>query len=80
LRSSNDLLSGEDKQIYTLSNGSQVTIDIITLVDPSFPVSRRIAEAKNLNEVILLRGDPSYSSNINILIEEVLFRLETQLV
>ena len=80
LRSSNDLLSGEEKQIYTLSNGSQVTIDIITLVDPSFPVSRRIAEAKNLNEVILLRGDPSYSSNINILIEEVLFRLETQLV
>ena len=78
LKASNDSLSGGDRPIYTLSNGSQVTIDIITLEDPSFPVSRRVAEAKNLNEVILLRGEPSYSPDANILIEEVIFRLETQ--
>lgn len=78
LRSSNDSLT--DSSIYALSNGRQFTITIETIDDPSYPVKRRFAIAKNLDGVVLLRGEPSYSSNTNILIEEVLFKLENQLV
>jgi hypothetical protein len=80
LQSSNNSLVQEDKELYNLSNGSQVRIEIKTIEDPSFPVNRRYAEAKNLNEVVLLIGEPSYSPDTNILIEEVLFKLENQLV
>lgn len=80
LRSSNDSLVGADSSIYTLNNGRQVKVEIKTIEDPSYPVKRRFAEATNLDQVVLLRGEPSYSSNTNILIEEVLFKLENQLV
>ena len=80
LTSSNDSLTGSTEEIYTLNNGRQVKIKIRTIEDPSYPISRRYAEATNLQQVVLLRGEPSYSSNINILIEEVLFKLENQLV
>lgn len=80
LQSSNNSLVQEDKELYSLSNGSQVRIEIKTIEDPSYPVNRRYAEAKNLNEVVLLIGEPSYSPDTSILIEEVLFKLENQLV
>jgi hypothetical protein len=76
LQDSNTLLEIGDKDLYSLSDGRQVRIEIKTIEDPSYPVNRRFAEAKNLNGGILLVGDPSYSPDTNTLIEETLFKLE----
>lgn len=77
---SNNQQVTEGGDLYTLSNGREVKIIVRTIEDPSYPVNRRVAEARNLNEVVLLTGEPSFSSDKQILIEELLFRLENQLV
>jgi hypothetical protein len=80
IQQSNNQQVMEGDDLYTLSNGREVKIIVRTIEDFSYPVNRRVAEARNLNEVVLLTGEPSFSSDKQVLIEELLFRLENQLV
>jgi hypothetical protein len=73
---SNDRIEGPVP--YVLDNGAQYFIEVIP-VEEGTGVPRRRAQAKNLEGVVVMKGDPSYSSDENILIEELIFRLENQL-
>lgn len=73
---SNDRVEGAIP--YTLDNGSQYFIEVVA-VEEGIGVPRRLAQAKNLDGVVVMKGEPSYSSDENVLIEELIFRLENQL-
>lgn len=65
-----------EPNLYTLEDGRQYVIDVITIQNEELSVPKRFAQAKDLNGVVIIKGETSYSSDKTILIEEVLFRLE----
>ena len=83
-----DKLSEEEKRnrqqlgnfIYKAANGRSYILDIQDDPKSSFAAPRRFAIAKELEEeVIVLRGAPSFASDIEILLDEIKFRLDNQL-
>lgn len=66
--------------IYEAANGIRYLLEIIN--DPNAPsiAPRRFAVAKTLDEgVAVLKGQPSFSSDTEVLLDEVKFRLDNQL-
>lgn len=66
--------------IYEAANGISYLLEIIN--DPNAPsiAPRRFAVAKTLDEgVAVLKGQPSFSSDTEVLLDEVKFRLDNQL-
>ena len=52
-------------------------MDVVTLTDQSINgLERRQATAKNSQGIIMLKGDPSFSSNDQILIDELVFYIK----
>lgn len=71
---------GDDVNTYTAANG--ITYKIEIRQDPNSPsiAPRRFGVALTLDEgVAVLKGQPSFSSDINVLLDEVKFRLDNQL-
>lgn len=52
------------------------TLDILTEENSDFP--RRYAVAKDRKGVIVIKGNPSFTSNVEVLIEEIKFIIDTQ--
>lgn len=68
-----------DKFTHIGPNGEQFFLDIQTDNSESFIAPRRFAVAKNISGVILLRGPKSFSSSIDVLLDEIKFRIDNQL-
>lgn len=61
---------------YRAANGEIYTLEISTEIDKQTGLERRRAVAKNNNGIIILRGDLSFSSDTEVLIEDLKFRLD----
>ena len=71
---------GNGENTYTAANG--ITYKIEIRQDPNSPsiAPKRFGVALTLDEgVAVLKGQPSFSSDINVLLDEVKFRLDNQL-
>ena len=64
---------------YRSTNGKDYTLAIIDDRSTDNAVPRRLAVAKDLIGVIILRGQPSFSSNTQVLLDELKFRIDNQL-
>ena len=78
---SNDLLKATQEQLLQgnpiVSNVNGFILDVVTVKNSNnTQITRRRAIAKNKAGVILLQGEPSFSSNDQILINELAFYIE----
>ena len=78
---SNDLLKATQEQLLQgnpiVSNINGFILDVVTVKNSNnTQITRRRAIAKNKAGVILLQGEPSFSSNDQILINELAFYIE----
>ena len=64
---------------YRAANGRDYKLAVIEDVSLEARIPRRVAVAKDQIGVIVLRGEPSFSSDSEILLEELKFRLDNQL-
>ena len=64
---------------YRAANGKDYALEIIEDNSIESSVPRRLAVAKDKIGVIVLRGQPSFSSDTKILLDELKFRLDNQL-
>ena len=64
---------------YRGANGKDYTLAIIEDTSIKGPVPRRVAIAKDNLGVIILRGQPSFSSDTQVLLDELKFRIDNQL-
>jgi len=68
-----------EEYFYKAANGKNYTLAIIQEKQGEGPVPRRIAVAKDNLGVIILRGQPSFSSDTQVLLDELKFRIDNQL-
>ena len=64
---------------YRGVNGKDYTLAIIEDRGVEGPIPRRVAVAKDKIGVIVLRGQPSFSSDTQVLLDELKFRIDNQL-
>ena len=69
----------EQSTAYRSKSGRDYFLEIIQDRSEEFNTPRRLAVAKDNIGVIVLRGQPSFSSDTNILLEELKFRIDNQL-
>lgn len=69
----------DDSYLYKSDSGKQYTLAIIEDNQGDGPIPRRLAVAKDNIGVIILRGQPSFSSDTSVLLEELKFRIDNQL-
>ncbi len=72
---------GTPNESYTYrgANGKDYTLAIIEDRGIESSVPRRVAVAKDSIGVIILRGQPSFSSDTQVLLDELKFRIDNQL-
>ena len=65
--------------LYISSNGTPYTLQVI--LDPNSPqiAPRRQAIAKDTRGIVVLKGQPSFSSSIKVLLDELKLRIDNQL-
>jgi ABC-type transporter Mla subunit MlaD len=73
-----DTLLGPNNS-YRATNGKTYFFDILEDSSIESTVSRRVAVAKDVTGVVVMRGIPSFSSSTKVLVEELKFRIENQL-
>ena len=71
--------SNEEPEEYKAQNGRNYFLEVIEEQFNTGPVPRRTAVARDNIGVIILRGQPSFSSDTSVLIEELKFRIDNQL-
>lgn len=64
---------------YKASNGRVYFFEIINDTTLDAPVNRRLAIAKDNTGVVIIKGEPSFSSSTKVLIDELKLRIERQL-
>tara|TARA_R110002153_G_scaffold150278_1_gene301803 strand:+ start:5362 stop:6195 length:834 start_codon:yes stop_codon:yes gene_type:complete len=64
---------------YKAANGRAYDLAIIEDRSLDTPVIRRVAVAKDNIGIIVLRGEPSFSSDTKVLLDEIKFRIDNQL-
>lgn len=71
--------TNDNRFTYSGPNGEVYFLDIV--LDPFSPkiAPRRFAIAKNKDNIIVLKGAKSFSSDINVLLDEIKFRIDNQL-
>jgi len=71
--------ASDDKYFHIGPNGIRYKLDI--QIDPQSPniAPRRFAVAIDPNNVIVLKGPKSFSSSVDILLDEIKFRIDNQL-
>ena len=78
-------IPGDDKTavdanfFYTGPNGDVYKLDIVKDPDSPLIAPRHFAVAKNSQDVIVLRGPKSFSSSVDVLLNEIKFRIDNQL-
>jgi len=65
--------------IYLAPNGKQYTLVIIEDRTADFSIPRRVAIARDEQGIVLIKGQPSFSSNTQVLLDELKFRIDRQL-
>jgi ABC-type transporter Mla subunit MlaD len=73
-----DTLLGPNNS-YRATNGKTYFFDILEDSSIESTVNRRVAVAKDVTGVVVMRGIPSFSSSTKVLVEELKFRIENQL-
>ena len=68
-----------ENYLYRGANGKDYTLAIIEDTNEPGPIPRRVAVAKDRIGVIVLRGQPSFSSDTQVLLDELKFRIDNQL-
>ena len=68
-----------ESYLYRGANGKDYTLAIIEDISEPGPIPRRVAVAKDKIGVIVLRGQPSFSSDTQVLLDELKFRIDNQL-
>lgn len=71
--------SSDITEKYRAANGRDYTLEILQEQVSTGPVPRRFAVAKDNIGVIVLKGQPSFSSDTSVLIDELKFRIDNQL-
>ena len=72
--------AGQSRTIeFRSDSGIDYTIEIISETDSDLNTPLRRAVAKNNNGVVVLRGEKSYSSDTEVLVDELKFRINNQL-
>jgi len=71
--------SNDITEKYRAANGRDYTLEILQEQVSTGPVPRRFAVAKDNIGVIVLKGQPSFSSDTSVLIDELKFRIDNQL-
>jgi len=69
----------DDSYLFNSESGKVYEIAIIEDMQGDGPIPRRLAVAKDNIGVIILRGQPSFSADTTVLIEELKFRINNQL-
>ena len=69
----------DESYTYRGANGKDYTLAIIEDTSETGPIPRRVAVAKDRIGVIILRGQPSFSSDTQVLLDELKFRIDNQL-
>lgn len=64
---------------YRAANGKIYFFEIVEDSTIEAPVSRRLAVARDFSGVIVMKGEPSFSSSTKVLIDELKLRIERQL-
>lgn len=64
---------------YRSQKGKDYILEVIYDNLKGVDIPRRVAVAKTLDGIIILRGQPSFSSSTQVLLDEVKFRIENQL-
>jgi translation initiation factor 1 (eIF-1/SUI1) len=64
---------------YIAPNGKQYVLAIIEDKTGNFSIPRRVAIAKDNKGVVVIKGQPSFSSNTQVLLDELKFRIDRQL-
>lgn len=72
-------IQSDPKYYYTGPDGTNYKLEI--LQDPTSPsiAPRRFAIAETLGGVVVIKGEPSFSSDVNVLLDELKFRIDHQL-
>ena len=68
-----------EEYTYRSSNGKDYNLVIIEDNSIESVIPRRLAVAKDNIGVIVLRGQPSFSSDTKVLLDELKFRIDNQL-
>ena len=68
-----------DREDYTSQSGRVYQIDIVDVADNNIDVPRRQAIAIDFRGIVVLRGQPSYASDPQVLKSELKFRIDNQL-
>ena len=68
-----------ESYLYRGANGKDYTLAIIEDTSEPGPIPRRVAVAKDKIGVIVLRGQPSFSSDTQVLLDELKFTIDNQL-
>ena len=82
IQPSNTVIQGQsaaEEFIYRSTKGTDYTLQVLTETQADFKVPRRYAIAKDITGVVVLRGQPSFSSDTQILLDELKFRIDNQL-
>lgn len=69
----------DESYTYRGINGKDYTLSIIEDRNIGAPVTRRVAIAKDRTGVVVLKGQPSFSSDTQILLDELKFKIDNQL-
>jgi len=64
---------------YTARNGQQYTLEILANKQTNSTLTQHYATARDIQNVVVLTGPASYSSDTSILLDELKFRLDNQL-
>ena len=64
---------------HVASDGKTYFLSIESLKANTDIAQQRVAVAKNISGVVILRGQPSFSSDTQVLLDEIKFRLDNQL-
>lgn len=74
--SENNTESSETTITHRATNGQVFILEISTEIDKQTGLQRRRAVAKNKKGIIIIRGELSFSSDTEVLIEDLKFRLD----
>jgi len=62
--------------LYKARNGTEFLIEVIDDTTSPSIAKRRFAVARNAQGIIVMKGQPSFASDVNVLVREIRFRLD----
>jgi hypothetical protein len=62
--------------LYRARNGAEFLIEVIDDTTSPSIAKRRFAVARNTQGIIVMKGQPSFASDVNVLVREIRFRLD----